>query len=456
MKALDTCCNWIGFALVLIVVLASPWLFAAWEMWWFWPFAVAIFTAAALFALRLTLAAWLGGEPLHPSRLGRRALLLYLPFLAYALLRALQADVYMDAERSFLLQLTPAILGALIVFGFTRRQMEALLVLLLVNFLLLGLYGIANHYLTGNARVLWVPGFPGYQEEYHRATGSYFCPDHFAGLMELALACALALLLARNQPGPWKVAAGLLAATAALGIWLSKSRGGGLVTGLLLLVALGWGLSQWPPAVRWWVRGAGVVALTVLVGAVALFGGHYVARFRAYPWENLESVDRYQMASAALRAWKTAPVFGIGPGMHQNLWPHFAASPDGDRAQGIRPKYLNNTYYSYEAHDDWVQLLEEYGIVGLGLFLLALGGVGSVLWTGRRRELRERADVEWAATHRVHYWTVLGAMLAGVAMGLHALVDFNLQMPATVWILAALVAVPVALTAREHRSRRRA
>ena len=359
----------------------------------------------------------------------------------------------MDAERSFLLQLTPVLLGAVIVFGFTGRQLSILIALLLLNFMLLGLYGISNHYLTGNATVLWMPGFLKYQEGYHRATGSYYCPDHFAGLMELALAAALALLLARGIPAPWKGAAALLAVTAVWGIWLSRSRGGGLVLVLLVLLALGWGLAQWPPAVRWRIRAATGVALAALLGVLAVCGGHYVERFKAYPWRQIESSDRYLMAAAALRAWRTAPVFGIGPGMHQNLWPHFAASSDGDQKQGIWPKYLNNSFHSYEAHNDWAQVLEEYGVVGLALFLLAMGALWSALLTGRRREIRDCAAAGWQASARIHYWATLSAMLGGAALAFHSFGDFNLQIPATVWILAALVALPVARIAREQRSR---
>ena len=51
----------------------------------------------------------------------------------------------------------------------------------------------------------------------------------------------------------------------------------------------------------------------------------------------LKDGARYHMISAALRAWRTRPLFGIGPGMHRNLWPHFAPSPDGDRTRGIWP-----------------------------------------------------------------------------------------------------------------------
>ena len=42
----------------------------------------------------------------------------------------------------------------------------------------------------------------------------------------------------------------------------------------------------------------------------------------------------------------------------------------------------------------------------------------------------------------------LTALLALVAMAFHSLGDFNLQMPATTWLFAALLALPLALVFR--------
>jgi len=44
---------------------------------------------------------------------------------------------------------------------------------------------------------------------------------------------------------------------------------------------------------------------------------------------------------------------------------------------------------------------------------------------------------------------VLGGVLACVCMGFHSLGDFNLQIPATAWLLAAILAAPIAHMLRE-------
>jgi O-antigen ligase len=290
-----------------------------------------------------------------------------------------------------------------------------------------------------------MPGYPQYILD-DRATGSYYCPDHFAGIMELAFAVGLAVVLTRETRGHSKFLAVVLMAAAVWAILLSKSRGGGLTLLAMLAAAVVWSFSQWRPRVQWALRSAAVGLAVIAALALVLAGTSYVERFRKYPWRQIEAMDRYQMIAAALRAWKTAPVFGIGPGMHQNLWPHFAATPDGDPAAGKWPTYPNTTFHSYEVHSDWTQLLEEYGAVGLALFLAAIGVTLSVLLRGRARALRRmRRDGQETG----YYWAIQAALLASAGLAFHSLGDFNLQMPATTWLLAALVSVPLAHIVRE-------
>ena len=97
------------FLAIVALVTLSPWFFAAWEMWWFWSFACLFALAVVLFCLSKAFPA-AGIAPLHRDMVtsfGFAGLSLGL-FLAYALVRTIQADVYMDAERSFLLFATPA------------------------------------------------------------------------------------------------------------------------------------------------------------------------------------------------------------------------------------------------------------------------------------------------------------------------------------------------------------
>lgn len=481
-KSLDRFLGWTGFSLLAVPILIGPWLFGAWEMWWFWPFACFIFAAALVFGVRLLLP----GANREPGGVARRAgrtsalsasdspektfrngrsrhllVLSFLPFFAYALVCVFRAEVFMDAERSFLLFLTPILASVLVVFGFTRRQAHLLYALVFADLTLLGLYGLINHGVTGSTLVLWEQGYPAYVSE-HRATGSYFCPDHFSGIMELGLCLALGRFLDRETRWPWRLWAVALAGIAFTGIILSKSRGGGLTVLVIGAAVLVWGYSQWPPVARWCYRVSAVSVAGIGLIVFSHFAGSYTERFSHYfGWQRAQSktwqekreivvrsvtnTARGQMIAAALRAWREHPIMGIGPGQHQNIWPHVAASPDGDRETGRWPSRLNTTFVSYEVHSDWVQLLEEYGLIGLGLFLVPFWTVLCVIFGGLRREMCDRERNHWRQTGRRQHALVLGAWLAFGALAFHSFGDFNLQMPATTWLLAAILAVPINL-----------
>ena len=129
---------------------------------------------------------------------------------------------------------------------------------------------------------------------------------------------------------------------------------------VILVAALCWGLKAWPRRDRWWYRVSGFAALGII--AILLTGSdtpyHAPPRYPAWQAfgqsspaafveslrENAARTTRGQMIAGAFRAWRTAPWLGIGPGMHENLWPHFAASPDGDRETGTWPLIPTPTF----------------------------------------------------------------------------------------------------------------
>ena len=445
----DAWCGRALLALLLVLWVGSTWLFSAWEIWWFWPFACVLFTAMGLLALRLLMCAALGTERLAFSRLAARLLFAYLPFLVYALVRAVQTDVHLDAERSLLLEVTPVLIALAVVLGTAPADQRRITDILGLNIALIGLYGIVNHVVFHNSHVLWTPGFSQYQEGYYRATGTYYCPDHFAGLLEIGLGLALAALLSRSAPRRTRLGAIALAAIALAGIALSKSRGAGAVTLAMLTVAFWLAPDRLPACKRWLWRAGGLAALAGLVAGVILAGGSYVKRFKEYPWQQIRDSDRIQMAAAGLRAWNEARVFGIGPGMHPNFWWHVAASGDGNRGKGIWPTHLNDNFHSYNVHDDWVQLLEEYGEVGFILFVAAIGAVTAALLQTRRRQIRRWRDDSPEPEPEADR-LVLGALFALFAMAIHSIGDFNLQLPATTWLLGGLVGLAIAAAARDQ------
>lgn len=441
----------------------------AWENWFFWPFAILIFVSSLLFLIREMILPPKQDKPHRlpdgslAATLTRLTCLAFVLFLIYAFVRCALSPVRLDAERSFLLFLLPFLIALPIVFSFKQKNLEQLYAAIFINLLLLGSYGILNHFFFQNKYVMWLPGEPQYQfGGIFRATGSFVCPDHFSGAMEFLLCISAGLILERSEKR-WMRQAGILGAIMALsGIYLSKSRGGGLTAIIIIISSLAFCLPHQQRKQRWAVRlFAGLALMGILL--LTLFTPNlYAKRFKSYfiPASNaqqehvplaerihthLSYTARYVMFSAAFEAWQTSPIWGIGPGMHQNLWPHFAPSNDGNRDLGIYPSRLNNTFHSYEVHNDWLQLLEEHGVVGFVFFLVPYSLILLALVEAKRIGHSTRHK---SAYPIMPYRFSVSALLVFIGMSFHSLGDFNLQIPALGWILGALLVMPFAFMRR--------
>jgi len=462
---------WVGFGSIALPVLLGPWLFGAWEMWWFWPFVVTLAVAAATLAIRfLAVAAGCTDRSVEAgARMAgsmRSLILTYLLFLVYAVVRVIRTDVYLDAERSLLLFVMPFLVAVYVVFGLTRRHARWLYWAVFVNLCLLALYGVGNHVLDGSRLVMWAPRYDQYAG---RATGSYFCPDHYSGICELLAALCLGLVFARQTRQWLRGLAGAFVIVAVAGVLLSQSRGGGLTLVVMAGAVFVCGMWQWPSSVRWYSRGAIVCGIALALLLSAPLTKPYVTRFVGYvdtgsseqtfrercdkAGADLLNTPRGRMIPAALRSWRSAPVWGIGPGMHRNVWPHIAPTADGDRAANRWPSQINHHFHSYEVHSDWVQLLQEYGAVGLVLLLAATAVAFALFWRGMRHEVAECADAHWVQPDNPNYCALLGGALALLAMVFHSLGDFNLQMPATTWIFGAILAIAFRAAVWDERER---
>ena len=457
MRRVENILAWISFSLLLFAIITAPWFFGAWEMWWFWPFTSIIFASTLFFALRILVRSNNSNEDYETFSLFSGAgltLLSFTIFLIYAAIRFMQAEVFMNAERSFLLFLTPFLIGINILFGLNIRQRRILWIALFVNLFALGLYGIINHFITGDKLVMWADGYKQYYND-HRATGSYFCPDHFSGVMELGLCMAIPLIIDLRSSRWWRLAGIVMSILTISGILLSKSRGGGLTILIIGLAVIIWGGTQLPKSVRWNLRGAAILLGIAMLLSFSFIETRYTQRFKSYFGnehknktsfiekketiiKQLKQTSRGRMYGGAIRAWQSSPIFGIAPGMHQNLWFHFAATDDGDKENNIWPSMTNHYFHSYEVHSDWLQLLEEYGIVGFILFLIPF-----MLWFNLlRKNLPDEEEISTRTEYPPLFTASLAGILACVCMGFHSFGDFNLQMPATTWMLAAIIILP--------------
>lgn len=431
----------LAFFCVCGVAILGPWAFSAWEMWWFWPIALLLF-AGVLFAgvgsiIEMIINSSYGDTAPEVGYFifGKRKLVMLIsiiPFIAYAIVRfVFHTDtqhqfVYMDGERSLLLFITPVLLAVTMLLVCTRKRLVWLCFAILINMFLVAIYSIINHYVTNDTLVLWfeVPRSMWYGG---RATGVFFCPNHLSAFMNFGIIFSIALLLTPRKKGVdlkqvlWL---NILAATVLpFLLWanvLTLSRGGMASLFVALVVGLSiFGFSNVKPLKRIGII-LGVIISAVLL-LVLIFSTENIVHERCkkhgfYKLMTEESeqsfgerlhetfwygFDRGWYIGSALRAWESNPVWGIGPGQHSSRWGEFAATPDGTREPFKAPKMRNDGYHLYEVHSDWTQLLEEYGIVGIVLFIIPMLTIFGGLINAKRQALKDlRTHSESHSTRR--------------------------------------------------------
>ncbi len=356
-------------------------------------------SVAGAAASALLIAALCGGA------LRQHGVLLFLAwpavFLGYAAL-SLWYGAVPARSQFFLAQWTGYFAAAAVAFVCVRRGGGRILIRTLV-WLAAGqaLLGVAQ-YLTGYRKILWYEKTR-YLED---ATGTYINHNHFAGLLVLALAPALGLAAARLLGGKRSgVLYSGIAVLLLLGLLFSRSRMG-IAAGLAAF--LFFGAYLWAKLPR--RRGAPVMALIPLA---ALVYGAWIG-LGPVAWRFAQTVER---PDDRLTIWKDSwrlveqrPLFGWGAGTFPAVYAAVRTEPSDLRWM--------------EAHNDYLQLLCELGVVGVGLFFgplfLLVGRLARQAWRASGLQGRGKA--------------ALAASLAAIL--LHEMVDFHLYIPANAfWIL---------------------
>jgi hypothetical protein len=219
-----------------------------------------------------------------------------------------------------------------------------------------------------------------------------------------------------------------VAATTFFGILISGSRGGYLsfAVGLLGLLLLGITYCVLVVPRRfalYLLFGVGVVCVSGLA-TFEFFNRSDVLVRRFGSFVDPQNV-RIPMWKAALREFYLNPAVGTGSGTYLIYGRKFRdPSVQGD------PIYV---------HNDYLQLLAEYGVIGGALFLVFLGmHLGNGILFARRviLWLREREQPSSSMLS-----LVVGGLLAIVALIVHSAVDFNLQIPGNTLFVAFLFGI---------------
>jgi O-antigen ligase len=260
--------------------------------------------------------------------------------------------------------------------------------------------------------------------------GPYVNHNHYAGLMEMLVPIPLVLALTGMASNKTRAAAAAAAAVMVGTIFLSGSRGGMLAIVTELVILAGFLVKQ-----KRGLRAPVLIGLflAIVVALLLWVGGGELSRRIAgvgLSHSEISSDTRINIDRDGLRMFLKKPLLGWGLGTFPVVYPQF------------RSFYTN--FFINEAHNDYLQLLVEMGLLGFGTMLW-------FLLTLYAQALKKIGN--W--TEEMSGATALACVLGLSGILVHSALDFNLQIPANAALFYVLCTVaasePFARPARKRR-----
>jgi len=346
---------------------------------------------------------------------------LFLPMAAFAVLIAIQLVFRISAYRH------DTIAGAMLYCAYgmlcflvtqtLQRSSQARRIAVI-----LGLYGITLasfallQGLSPNGKLFWVrtPRLGGW------IYGPYVNHNHYAGLMELLAPIPLIISLSRMAHEKVRLVAGIGAAIMVGTVFLCGSRGG-MIAIFVELIVLAVVFFRQKKSVRI-ALSVGAFAVVLVSLLVWLGGKELTVRVSSISKETRSEISggmRLSIDRDTLQMFRQKPVIGWGLGAFPVVYPQF------------RSFYTN--FFVNEAHNDYLQLLAEMGVLGFA----------TMIWFQAIVFLRVRRKIgNW--TTNVSAATALACALSAAGILVHSLVDFNLQIPANAALFYALCSIAAA------------
>lgn len=410
-ESLDRWCERGILAFVLGVLVFSPLAYGAVRIQEFLVVQSFTLGALSLWLVRV----WLSERPkfiLPPMIWG------VLAFTGYAVGRYYTCDVEYIGREEVLRILVYASLFFVVLNNLHRQESTQI-----IGFTLFGLATAISGYavyqfLTGSDLVWFThSGYAG------RGSGTYICPNHLAGLLEMLLPLAVAYAIAGRGKPLTKILIGYAALVMVAGIAVTLSRGSWVAVSLALIGAAALMLTQRA------FRLHAVILLVVLIGGgtlAAMRTNIFTQRFnRSFNSGKVELDVRYEMWNGAVRMWRDHKWVGVGPG-HYDL-----------RFRIYRPASLQ--LQPDRAHNEYLNALADWGIIGATLIAASLTLLG--IGIGKVWKHVQRGDRAFASNQSDKFAFVIGATGGLFALALHSVVDFNLHIPANAIIAVTLMAL---------------
>ncbi len=261
--------------------------------------------------------------------------------------------------------------------------------------------------------------------------GPYVNHNHYAGLMEMLTPFPLVLAVTHFTSGNRKIAVAGVAALMAGTIFLSGSRGG-MVAFVAQIVVLGVLMvrrreGSWKQPLM-----LGVFVAVVIVFLVWIGGNELTRRLMSIHSETREEISggvRLSIDRDCLRMFIKRPFLGWGLGAFPTVYPEFRS--------------FYTTFFVNQAHNDYLQLLVETGVVGFSIAIWFL----VVVFRRAASKLNNWTETASGAL-------TVAALLGCVGILVHSLLDFNLQIPANAALFYVLCAIAANTPLQESQRRR--
>jgi O-antigen ligase len=264
--------------------------------------------------------------------------------------------------------------------------------------------------------------------------GPYVNHNHYAGLMEMLVPFPIVVALSHQSRSWQKSLAATAAALIATTIFLSGSRGGMAAFAIEITIVGAILLRGEKPGRATTTIGIFLVIVVALL--VWLGGGELADRLSSIKTEAHTEVGggtRLDIDRDGLRMFAQKPVLGWGLGTFPEIYPQF------------RTFYTN--FFINAAHNDYVQLLVETGLLGFAIMIWLLVAV-------YRNGIKKLKD--WPRD--TNGALALAALLGISGILFHSFVDFNMQIPsnaAIFYLLCALAAMEPRFGQFQRKSRKK-
>ena len=417
-ETLDNWCERGILWLLLSILIFAPLAFGAVDAWAFLVVQALTLGMLLVWALRL----WINPKP---QLLWPPLCWVVLGFTLYAVGRYFTADIEYVARQEMIQVVMYAFLFYAIVNNLYRQEFSQIISFTLI-FLAMGISAYAIfQYLTHSERV-WnlMAMYSG------RGTGTYISPDNLACFLAMILPLALAYLLAGRITPMMRIVLGYAASVILVGIAVTFSRGGWMACVAALLALLGIFIGNRHH------RLPALVLSVVLLGGGGIFftkylthTGSYMQRVGRVLDNQSASVDHLDMRRdlwiVAIQMWRDNFWWGAGPAHFNYRYP--AYRPTRIQMQPNR------------AHNDYLNLLADWGTTGGIITLAGIAVFGAGLW--RTRNHVRRMEKEFTSGHSNRFAFFIGAVAGLLALAVHSVVDFNLHIPANAILGVTLLAL---------------